>query len=76
MVAQPIIILLPDPIVPAVVVPEIDINEETDINNLNGPPAPANAGKEEGKKESAGVIQRTRIEEYELLLPITRIALA
>ena len=47
MVAQPIIILLTDPIVPAVVVPELDINEETDINNLNGPPAPANVGKVE-----------------------------
>ena len=76
MVDQPIIILQPEPIVAVVVVPELDVNEETDINNLNGPPASANACKEEHKKESAGVIQKTRIEEYEHLLPMTRITLA
>jgi hypothetical protein len=76
MVGQPIITLQPEPIVAEVIIPELDVNEETDINNLNGPPAPANAGKEEGKKESADVIQRTRIEDYEVLLPMTRITLA
>ena len=74
LVAPPIIIMQPDPIVPAVIVPELDVNEETDINNLNGPAASVNAGKQEDKKDSA-VIQRTRIEEYELLLPMTRISL-
>jgi hypothetical protein len=75
MVGQPIITLQPEPIDAVVIIPELNVNEETDINNLNGPPAPANTGKEEGKKESAE-IQRTRIEDYEVLLPMTRITLA
>ena len=75
MVEQPNIILQPEPIVAEVIIPELDVNEETDINNLNGPPAPANANREENKKESAE-IQRTRIEDYEVLLPMTRITLA
>ena len=78
LVGPPIIIMQPEVIVPVEVVPELNVNEETDINNLNGPPAPGNVGKVDDKKESAAadVNQRTRIEEYERLLPMTRITLA
>jgi hypothetical protein len=62
LVGPPIIILQPEVIVPVEVVPELNVNEETDINNLNGPPASGNVGKVEDKKESAAVVaQKTRI---------------
>ena len=62
LVGPPIIIMQPEVIVPVEVVPELNVNEETDINNLNGPQGPGNVGKVEDKKESAAVVnQRTRI---------------
>ena len=71
------IVMMQEVIVPKEVVPVVDVNEETDINNLNGPPASGNVGKVVDKKESAAAAnQKTRIEEYEILLPMTRLTLA